>query len=55
MHSSMDSSTNIDNNTTQTEMANHWLPTVVTLTNTDPNQPKPRVKLPIALRQDSFQ
>ncbi len=42
----------IENITTQTEMAYHWLPTAVSLAIMDPNQPEPHMKLTISIRQD---
>ena len=52
---SMDSSIEIDNTTTQSEMADYWLPTSATLTIMDPNQPEPLLILLISIRQDSLQ
>jgi hypothetical protein len=42
----MGSAINIGNTTTQTEMADHWLPTVAALIIMDSNQPKSHMKLP---------
>ena len=36
----------------KSNIASHWLLTVVTLTIMDPNQPKALMKLPISIEQD---
>ncbi len=53
LHSAV-SSTRIDY-TNQSEIAAHWLPTVVTLTRMDPNQPEPLMRLPFSIEQDLLQ
>ena len=52
---SMVSSIDVNNNTNQSEIAAHWLPTTLTLTITDHNQPKPLTKLPVCIRRYSLQ
>ena len=41
---SVDSSLNIDKTNSKSEIASHWLQTVVALTIMDPNQPEPHMK-----------
>jgi hypothetical protein len=51
----MGSSIDTDNTTTKTEIADHWSPTVASLTRMDPNQQEPLMKLLISIRQDALQ
>ena len=52
---SVNSSLNLDKTNSNSEIASHWLPTTVALTIMDPNQPKPLMKLPISIEQNSLQ
>jgi hypothetical protein len=45
----------MDKTNSKSEIAFQWLPTTVALTNMDPNQPEPLMKLPIFIEQDSLQ
>ena len=49
------SSFNVGNANSKSEVTSHWLPKAATLTITDPNQPEPRMKLPISIEHDSMQ
>ena len=51
----VDLSLTMDKTNSKSEIAFQWLPTTVALTNMDPNQPEPLMKLPIFIEQDSLQ
>ena len=42
----------ITNNTNQSYIASHWLPSAAVLTIMDPNEPEPLMKLPISIEYD---
>ncbi len=52
---SVNSSLNLSTTISKSDSASHWLPTVAELIIMDPNQPKPLMKLPISIKQDSLQ
>jgi hypothetical protein len=52
---SVNSSLNISTTNSKSDIACHWLPTTVALTIMDPNQPKPLLKLPVSIEEESLQ
>jgi hypothetical protein len=52
---SVDSPLHINKTNSKSEIDSHWLTTAAALTIMDPNQPKPLMKLPISIEQDSLQ
>jgi hypothetical protein len=51
----VDSSLPLDATDSKSESAFQWLPTAAALSIIDPNQPKPLMKLPISIEQNSIQ
>jgi hypothetical protein len=49
---SVASSLDVGKANSESEIASQWLPTSVTLTIIDPNQPEPLMKFPISIEQD---
>ena len=49
------SALNVGNANSKSNIASHWLPTAAALTIVNPRQPKPLMKLPISIEQDSLQ
>jgi hypothetical protein len=52
---SVASALNVGNANSKSDIASHWSPIAATLTIMDPNQPKPLIKLPHSIEQESMQ